>query len=75
MRTAYPRHSQFHLIDVDEIVTNIHHDTVREKCQRIRDSFATQDEYDAWWQSTPDDNAGFDAAVDAKLAELEQVQS
>lgn len=42
---------------------------IRELNQFVRDSM-TQAQYDAWWASTPDDNAGYDAAVLAMAAEI-----
>lgn len=38
--------------------------------QEIRDAMDTQEEYDAWWNSTPDDNQGFYNAACDKLLEL-----
>jgi len=37
--------------------------------QTIRDAM-TQEEYNAWWETTPDDNRGFYTATEAKLKEL-----
>lgn len=39
-------------------------------CAMIRD-LVTQKDYDAWWESTPDDDEGFLAAAHAKLKELQ----
>lgn len=42
--------------------------------QTIRDAM-TQEEYNAWWETTPDDNHGFYMSTEKKLAELSQSQS
>ena len=42
-------------------------------CQQIADLLPTQDQYDAWWASTPDDDEGFYRDAVKKLAELRMV--
>lgn len=42
-----------------------------ENAKLIRDLMTTQEEYNAWWSSTPDDAQGWYDATVAKLAELQ----
>jgi len=46
---------------------------IQETALDVRD-LMTQEEYDAWWETTPDDNKGFLVAAKAKLEELQAKQ-
>lgn len=50
------------------------HAEVMRKAQVVRDAMS-QEEYDAWLNSTPDDNSGFDLALDAKYNEVLKAQA
>ena len=63
-----------HVMDFREaLITSQEREFVRqllETCQKIRDVMG-QEEYDAWWEATPEDNKGFEAAAKQKLQQLQ----